>query len=105
VNTVVHFIMPIVVVADWLYQPPKMTLTIRHLGFWLIYPLLYVIYTIIRGGITGFYPYPFLNPAKVGGAGVVALYCLAILVVFLLVGWLLITLGNRLKPTMAPQVA
>ncbi|HEV8192808.1 MAG TPA: Pr6Pr family membrane protein, partial [Ktedonobacterales bacterium] len=42
-NVVLHYVMPIAVVADWLYQPPKSTITPRQIGYWLIYPLLYVI--------------------------------------------------------------
>lgn len=95
VNFVVHYVMPVAVVADWLIQPPKSTITWRQVGYWLIYPLMYVIYTLIRGAVSGFYPYPFLNPAK-GGYGVVALYCVGIFVLFLLVGWVLMALGNRL---------
>jgi hypothetical protein len=72
-------------------------LNIRQIGYWLIYPLIYVVYTLIRGAISSFYPYPFLSPAKIGGYGVVFLYCLAIFVAFLLVSWLLILLGNRLR--------
>jgi hypothetical protein len=97
VNAVVHYIMPVVVVADWLYQPPKSTLNVRKIGYWLIYPLIYVVYTLFRGAISSFYPYPFLNPAKVGGYGVVFLYCIAIFILFLIVSWLLILLGNRLR--------
>ncbi|MBF6592248.1 MAG: Pr6Pr family membrane protein [Ktedonobacterales bacterium] len=105
VNAVLHYIMPVVVVADWLYQPPKTKLAIQQAGYWLIYPLLYVIYVMIRGAIVGFYPYPFLNPAKSGGYGSVALYCVAILVVFGLVSWLLIVLGNRRERAVSPEVA
>jgi len=101
VNAVLHYIMPIVVVADWLYQPPGSTLSVRRLGYWLIYPLVYIVYTLIRGAIVGFYPYPFLNPAKVGGYGGVFLYCLAIFALFLLVSWLLILLANRLRRNVA----
>lgn len=95
VNFIVHYVMPVVVVADWLIQPPKSTITWRQVGYWLIYPLIYVIYTLIRGAIVGFYPYPFLNPAK-GAYGVVALYSVGIFVLFLVAGWLLMVLGNRL---------
>ncbi|MGH2515860.1 MAG: Pr6Pr family membrane protein [Ktedonobacterales bacterium] len=105
VNTVLHIIMPVVVVVDWLYAPPKTILAVRQAGYWLIYPLLYLVYTLIRGAIVGFYPYPFLNPAKAGGYGVVALYCIAIFVVFLVVSWLLITLGNALKRTLSLRAA
>jgi hypothetical protein len=96
VNFVHHYLMPVVVVADWLYQPPKAKLAVRQLGYWLIYPLVYVTYSLIRGAIVGFYPYPFLNPAKAGGPVSVALYCVGIAVLFLIVSWVLILLGNRL---------
>lgn len=101
VNTVVHYIMPVVVVADWLYQPPKSRLSPRQLPYWLIYPLLYLVYTLIRGPIAQFYPYPFLNPDKVGGYGGVALYCIAIFAAFLIVGGILLWLGNTLRRNVA----
>jgi hypothetical protein len=94
VNTVIHYIFPLVVLADWLYQPPRSTLRFGQMGYWLIYPLIYLVYTLIRGAIVGFYPYPFLNPATAGGYGGVALYCVAIFVAFLIVGAGLIALGN-----------
>jgi hypothetical protein len=30
INFVLHYLMPVVVVADWLYQPPKSTLALRN---------------------------------------------------------------------------
>jgi hypothetical protein len=97
VNVVTHIVMPLAVLADWIVQPPRSALKFGQIGYWLIYPLIYLVYTLIRGAIVGFYPYPFLNPAKAGGYGVVALYCVAIFVVFLVVGALLIVLGNWLR--------
>ena len=80
VNTVIHFVMPVAVVLDWLYQPPKTTLVLKQTLLWLTFPLLFLVYVLIRGSIVGWYPYPFLNPAKVSGYGGVAVYCLGILV-------------------------
>jgi hypothetical protein len=99
VNTVTHYIMPVVVVLDWLYQPPQSMLAVKQIVYWLIFPLLYLAYSIIRGAIVGFYAYPFFNPDKVGGYGGVLLYSVVILAVFLFVSWLLLTLGNTIKPT------
>ena len=65
---------------------------------WQVFPLLYLIYVLVRGAIVGWYPYPFLDPAKVNGYGNVALYALGIMATFLLVSWLLLTLANRQKP-------
>lgn len=96
VNVVLHYIMPVVMVADWLILPPRSRLSTRQLAYWLIFPAVYLVYTLVRGARVGFYPYPFLNPAKVNGYGVVALYCVAIAVAFVIVSWLLIVLGNRI---------
>ncbi|MGH2583236.1 MAG: Pr6Pr family membrane protein [Anaerolineales bacterium] len=97
INTQLHIVMPIVVIADWLYQPPKSKLSLRSALVWLIFPLLYLVYSLVRGALIDWYPYPFLNPGVVGGYGAVALYCMAILAAFFVISWAWITLGNRLK--------
>jgi hypothetical protein len=79
VNDVVHEVMPIVMVADWLLDPPRSRLTLRDGLLWLSYPAAWLVYTLIKGPIVDKYPYPFVDPAN-GGYGTVALYCLAILV-------------------------
>lgn len=97
VNTVTHIIVPVYVIVDWLYQPQRTKLHTRQILLWLIWPALYVTYTLIRGSLTGWYPYPFLNPQKVNGYGEVAVYCVIILAAFFICGWLLMKLGNTLK--------
>ncbi len=97
VNFVLHYLMPVVVVIDWAYDPPKTRLFFAQTWRWLIFPFLYLVYSLVRGAIINFYPYPFFNPAKSGGYGGVALYCIAILVVFLVLIWLIMLLGNWRK--------
>lgn len=94
VNAVTHYIMPVAGVVDWLYQPPKSKLGLRQIPYWLIFPLLYLFYTVIRGTIIAWYPYPFLNPANAGGYGGVMLYSLAIIGLFVVVSGVTIVLGN-----------
>jgi HAMP domain-containing protein len=79
VNDVVHEVMPIVMVADWLVDPPRRMLSMGDALTWLAYPAAWLVYTLIKGPIVGKYPYPFLDPAN-GGYGTVALYSIAILV-------------------------
>lgn len=105
INIVVHFITPAAVLLDWLYAPPQSAISVKQLRYWLIYPLLYLIYTLVRGAAVGWYPYPFLNPSKAGGAGGVALHCLAIFIAFVLVGWLLITAANSRNNRLALRPA
>ena len=97
VNLQLHYIMPIVVVLDWLYQPQRSQLTVKKITPWLIFPALYLAYTLVRGPIAGWYPYPFLDPAKAGGYGGVLLYSVGILVLLFAASFVLMKLGNSLK--------
>jgi hypothetical protein len=96
INIVLHYVMPSAVLLDWLYQPQKSTLSTKQTLYWLIFPAAYLTYSLLRGPLANWYPYPFLNPDKVGGYGGVAVYCVAILAVFFAASWLLKTLGNKL---------
>jgi hypothetical protein len=95
VNFVLHDLMPCVVVLDWLLDPPSIRLGVRDLVQFLVFPTAYLAYSLLRGALTGWYPYPFLNPTHVGGYGGVAVYAIGITLIFLLVGWTLGALGNR----------
>lgn len=97
VNLQLHYIMPIVVVLDWLYQPQLSKLTVRRILPWLIFPAIYLVYSLVRGPIVGWYPYPFLNPDMAGGYGGVALYSLGILIALFVASFLLMKLGNMLR--------
>jgi hypothetical protein len=97
VNVVLHYLMPLVVVFDWLCQPPQTRLVFRQTLSWLVFPFLYLVYVLIRGSIVGWYPYPFLDPAQAGGYGGVSLYSLGICVAFAVIGGSLMTLGNKLQ--------
>lgn len=96
VNFVLHYVMPVVIVLDWLLQPPASKLQAKHLCIAFVFPALYIAYTLLRGASMGWYPYPFLNPANVGGYSGVALYAVGITVTFLLAAWALLAVGNRL---------
>ena len=62
----------------------------------LIWPLAWLLYTLIVGGITGWYPYFFLDLGETGPGGV-ALYCVAILILLFVVSCLFWT-GDRWLP-------
>lgn len=97
VDTVLHRVMPVAVMADWLIEPPHRPLTFRRaLIPWLAPPLAWTAFTLLRGAIDGWYPYPFLNPAN-GGYGTVALYSVGILVLLVAVVWLAATIGPALR--------
>jgi len=93
VNAVVHEVFPIAVIADWLIDPPRAGLTLRQGLVWLVYPLVWTGYVLVRGALVGKYPYPFLDPAN-GGYGTVAVYILAILVFGVLLCALYVWIAN-----------
>lgn len=93
VNSVVHELMPLVMLADWLLDPPAARLSLRQGMLWLSFPLVWIVYTLIRGAIVGLYPYPFVNPAN-GGYLSVAVYCVGILVTMAVVSALTVVLAN-----------
>ncbi len=94
VNTVLHYIMPLAMILDWVINPPTKTITWKQATSWLIFPLLYVIYSLIRGSFVNWYPYPFLDP-RIGGYGRVFLYSIGISVVIGAICGLVKMLGNR----------
>jgi hypothetical protein len=48
VNFVVHTLIPIVVVVDWLLEPANHRLPLRLAALWLAYPILWFAYTLAR---------------------------------------------------------
>ena len=105
VNVVLHIVMPCTVVLDWLAQPSSVRLGLRHILRCLVFPAVYLAYVLIRGSGTGWYPYPFLNPANVGGYGGVAVYALGIAITFAGVACALLAwsrFGVRPRPGAAP---
>jgi hypothetical protein len=97
VNVVHHMVMPVAVVVDWIIWPPRRPIALRTLWPWMGFVAAYVVYCLVRGAIVGFYPYPFFNPARVGGYGGVTLYCLAMLVGFVVIALLVRWSGNALS--------
>jgi hypothetical protein len=69
-NVVLHYLMPVAVVLDWLLAPPAERVSFRRGLIWLAFPVGYVVYSLIRGHHGGWYPYPFLDPGPRGYTGV-----------------------------------
>jgi len=79
INVVLHYTVPTVIVIDWLVDLPRTRISIRTSLLWLAFPLLYLVYSLIRGPIVNWYPYPFLDP-RAAGYGTVAVMSVLIAV-------------------------
>ncbi|GAA4678344.1 Pr6Pr family membrane protein [Frondihabitans cladoniiphilus] len=98
VNTIVHIVMPIVVLLDWIVLPPAARLRLVTAVVGLIFPVAYSVYSLIRGAAIGFYPYPFYNPAKVGGYGGVTLYLIALIVGLIVLALIVVLITWARRP-------
>jgi len=85
VNSIVHVIGPVVVVVDWFVDRSPIRPTLGQAATWLIFPAVWLVYTMIRGPLADWYPYPFLNP-DLHSVGEIVVTCVGILVAFVLVG-------------------
>ncbi|NUR69950.1 MAG: Pr6Pr family membrane protein [Hamadaea sp.] len=96
VNSVLHQISPVVIFLDWLIRPPRNQVTLPSAWLWLIYPMLWLVYALIRGGIVDWYPYPFVDPRPDGWAHVIK-SCFAIAIG--IIGFMLIVMwaGNSMR--------
>ncbi|MEF3402530.1 Pr6Pr family membrane protein [Agromyces sp. CCNWLW203] len=84
-DTVLHFVVPALALTAWTVDAvmavnPRVPWS--TVGWVLVFPSIWLVYTLFRGADVGWYPYFFLDEAQVGGAVGVALYCLLVLVIF-----------------------
>jgi hypothetical protein len=93
VDVVLHKVFPIIVVLDWVIDPPGVHLGLRDALVWLVYPLAWTVLTLARGAADGWYPYPFLDPAN-GGYATVAVTAVAITAGFLVLSAAMIAIGG-----------
>lgn len=84
-----HTAVPVLVVVWWVAFAPKGGLKWYDAVRWLIWPVLYVDYALVRGLASGFYPYPFMDISVLGIAQVM-INVGVLLAAFLALGLLLV---------------
>lgn len=96
VDDVLHRLMPVFMVVDWLVVPPRRRVDYGVVPYWLVLPVVFLVYSLLRGPIVQWYPYPFLDPRVNGYLHVAAetfVIALAICAICLLIVWL----GDRAR--------
>jgi hypothetical protein len=95
-----HRVTPLMGLGGWLVFHRHGGLTWKHAAIWLIYPLSYFAFAIVRGLIVTSgglrYPYPFLDVVKHGYAGVLenaVMYAL----IFWVMGLMLVAVDRTLS--------
>jgi hypothetical protein len=102
-DTVLHKVTPILFVLGWLVAGPRGALTWRTVWLSLLYPLVWVAFTLPRGALTGFYPYPFIDAGALGyGAVTVNCVFIGLFFVALATGALLLDRAFTRRAGLAP---
>ena len=95
-DEIVHVADPLLFALYWYFFAPKNSLKWKYSLYWLLVPAVYFVYVIIRGTIDGFYPYPFLDPNKLGYTRML-LNAAGVGIAFIAAGLLFIKLGQWQK--------
>ena len=65
-DELLHDVMPVLFLIYWWRCVPKGTLQLKHIGAWVVYPLVYFAYVLLRGHLLGQYQYPFIDVDSLG---------------------------------------
>ncbi len=84
-----HTLSPILGLVYWWVAVPRGQLRWWNPLTWLIFPLTYLGYWLLRGPIVGYYPYFFLDVNTIGYDGV-GVWTLVLNAAYLVLGWLML---------------
>jgi hypothetical protein len=60
-----HFFIPVFMLFVFWFAPNTTLIPLKALWYWLIFPVVYLIFSVVRGIISGWYPYPFMHPSPI----------------------------------------
>jgi hypothetical protein len=96
VDELLHSFIPVLFLLFWILFVPKQQLQWKHIFIWLVYPLIYLLFILLRGASSGFYPYPFINVSEIGYAKAI-INSVVLCGCFLGLSALLIGVAKRIK--------
>ena len=84
VDEILHSVIPVFFILFWVIFVPTEGLKYKVAFSWLIYPLVYMLYAVIHGAITKFYPYIFVDVTRHGYGKVMSNAGLIVFAIFVL---------------------
>jgi hypothetical protein len=103
VDELLHSVIPLLVLFYWFVFTAKDRLQWKNVFPWLIYPFAYIVYIFIRGSVSGFYPYPFINTQQLG-LNKVLVNAVGIAVVFICMSLLLVAIAKSTRKKLPEMV-
>lgn len=95
-DDILHVASPILFVLFWLLFVPRGNIQWKELLLWAIFPLCYLVYSLIRGYFTHDYPYDFINADKLSYPQI-AINSFFVLVAFLVISAVFIGISRLFK--------
>ncbi len=102
VDEALHSVIPALFFLYWLFFVPKKGLDWKGALAWMGYPSVYLILIIVRGSLTGYYPYPFIDVPQLGFPRCL-LNVFIITLLFLVLSLALVALGKLMHKRKSPE--
>jgi len=80
-SQLLHFVIPVCALIDWIIDPFKARLSWKYLAWAIVFPVAWLVFTLVRGPIVRWYPYFFLDARQVSGPAETVFYCLIIVAI------------------------
>lgn len=96
-NEVIHTYGPILLVIDYLLSHKAFRLKLRAALWVAVFPLTWLVFSVIRGLVTNWWPYWFINPNEEGGIPGMLTYIAAITSFFLILGFLVLGIKKLIQ--------
>jgi hypothetical protein len=98
-NALLHYVAPLMAVIGWFLFGPRPRIDENTLIYSMIFPALYVVYTLAHGAATKWYPYPFIDVHKLGYVTGALRNGIGLNVLLVGVGALFMWIDHRLPPS------
>ena len=102
-DNLLHTFIPLLYLLFWMLYVMKHRLEWKDILPWLLYPLVYLIYIMIRGAVSGVYPYPFIDVSRLGYLSAI-LNSVGVTVVILFFAVISVAITRRAGVTSAQSV-
>jgi hypothetical protein len=94
-NILLHLVTPVAAPLYWLSMAVKGRLRWSDPLLWAVYPLAYFFYALVRGDLTGKYPYPFIDVLQLGWPRTLINACV-IAVAYMAAGYVMVAIDRGL---------
>jgi hypothetical protein len=100
-DKLLHMVVPAVALIGWLVFGPRGRTALSDVGLFLVVPVGWLVYTLVRGELVDWYPYPFIDVNE-HGYGVVLLNCLGVSALMVALLFVAVRLDRKLAGPPGP---